>query len=379
MLDRLSSIFSLFAFVVACFFARFERTRDSEIQIWRENVLIVNGSSSNGAPVLDAFKSLEDTLQGFCPSENTEKPLVKLYYESRNWDNTTYDGSAFVEPAGQFNPWGLLIWIFLVSVTFQSIRGWKQLQEWTGVMYNPRKPDFWRWLEYALTAPFQIILIGTSVFINERGQVMNMAGLQAALVLMGYMNEKRIDSFYKRVIKAKSDMEAPSRSKWAKLWLQTVFCWAFFIIIWYTIIARFDLQKKNLSDCLFDVEMPREVSFIVWSQAALFFLFGLTQLVQIYTLCFTDKAYIDGTRVLQGTKPETADRWWQDPEDFESIGNLRAYRWHVMSFRYSLLSVVGRPLKILLARSRMIFSAECLSPGSCRRFNRNIQPNTLNP
>ena len=34
--------------------------------------------------------------------------------------------------------------------------------------YRADKPEFWRWVEYALTAPLQILLIAYSVFIGDR-------------------------------------------------------------------------------------------------------------------------------------------------------------------------------------------------------------------
>ena len=339
-LDKLSSVLSAGAFIVALFMTFYERTRDSRIEIWRENLIVVNSTLSvKTEAVSSAFEGLEDALQDFCLPDDSDQP--QLHFESRKWSESGYTGSAFIQPAGEFNPWLVLLWIFAVSALFQSARGWG----WGNIVYNPHRPDFWRWLEYALTAPFQIILIGTSVFINERAQVMNMAGLQAALVLLGYMNEKRIDSFYKRAIKKAGELSAPAGTKMWKLWIQTLFCWVFFIIIWYTIIARFELQKKNISDCEYDVKMPGEVNFIVWSQAALFFLFGLTQMVQILTLWFTDWKYVIGTCQLLGAQntPGKANLW-HSPEDFKSLAELRAYRWHVTAFRYSLLSVSAKTI-----------------------------------
>ena len=68
-------------------------------------------------------------------------------------------------------------------------------------------------------------------------------------------------------------------------------------------------------------------------------------MVQILTLWFTDWKYVIGTRQLLGEQntPGTANLW-HSPEDFKHLAELRAYRWHVTAFRYSLLSVSAKTI-----------------------------------
>ena len=71
------------------------------------------------------------------------------------------------------------------------------------------------------------------------------------------------------------------------------FLFRVYTIIWYSIIQRFEEQKANLTDCEYVTKMPREVNFIVWSQAGLFALFGAAQTVQtLYTLGVKDRKYL---------------------------------------------------------------------------------------
>ena len=109
-----------------------------------------------------------------------------------------YVGSAIIEPAawpGTVRPWYLLIWIFLVSIVFQGSRALNNDKDRRRIeRYDPLKPDYWRWVEYALTSPFQVFLIATSVMIGERSQLLSLMGLQGALVMIGFANGSGLTS-----------------------------------------------------------------------------------------------------------------------------------------------------------------------------------------
>ena len=367
-LDRVSSWISLANLIVAIGFG-FASPKNSDtmrfgssfIPLWKENMFVAPPATEKGLAVYDAFQSLETSLDGFC-----EKRTVTLHYENRTWDDKGYIGSAVIEPAWSFSPWGVLIWIFLVSFVFQgaryessetSVRGdtpsgffkspeisdntfnlWKW---WDYFKYNPLRPDFWRWLEYALTAPFQILLIATSVFIGNEATLWNLMGLQGALVLLGYLNEKRIDSFYKRAIKRDKAVSEKSTYKGYKLAILYVSCLAFFGLIWATIIIRFKRQFTNLDDCDYaDANMPWQVHFIVWTQMVLFASFGVVQGLQIWTMSCD----------LQNFRVEP---------DKNDIAKKRAERWATAALRYSFLSITAKTvlevgfIMLAWARERM--------------------------
>tara|TARA_B100001758_G_scaffold210905_1_gene193936 strand:- start:5535 stop:6845 length:1311 start_codon:yes stop_codon:yes gene_type:complete len=371
-LDRWSSWISLANLIVAIGFGfnwfglanpkdsnvlRFKRTTP----LWKENMFFVPPSTEKGLAVYDAFQSLETSLDGFC-----EKSKVSLHYENRTWDDKGYVGSAVIEPAGSFSPWGVLIWIFSVSFVFQGARfessettaeGYQKfsdessdnessntpfnLWKWYDYFkYNPLRPDFWRWLEYALTAPFQILLIATSVFIGNEATLWNLMGLQGALVLLGYLNEKRIDSFYKRAIKRDKAVSEKSTYKGYKLAILYVSCLAFFGLIWATIMIRFYRQDDNLKKCDYvDASIPGAVYFLVWSQLVLFASFGVVQGLQILT--------------MRSDLQEFKDR------DVKDIAKKRAERWATAALSYSFLSVTAKTvlevgfIMVVYARERM--------------------------
>tara|TARA_Y100000389_G_scaffold196605_1_gene229817 strand:+ start:13039 stop:14355 length:1317 start_codon:yes stop_codon:yes gene_type:complete len=373
-LDRVSSWISLANLIVAIGFGFWPpkgtlndfaspemRFRTSFIPLWKENMFVVPPATEKGLAVYDAFQSLETSLDGFC-----EKKEFNLHYENRTWDDKGYIGSAVIEPAGSFSPWVVLIWIFLVSFVFQgaryessepSVRGdtpsgplmspdisdtpfnlWKW---WDYFKYNPLRPDFWRWLEYALTAPFQILLIATSVFINNEATLWNLMGLQGALVLLGYLNEKRIDSFYKRAIKRDKAVSEKSTYKGYKLAILYVSCLAFFVLIWVTIMIRFYRQDDNLNKCDYaGASIPGAVYFLVWSQMVLFASFGVVQGLQIWTM----------RGDLQDFRAET---------EKSNIAKIRAERWATAALRYSFLSVTAKTvlevgfIMVVYARERM--------------------------
>lgn len=398
-LDGVSAFISFVAFWVALGFGLSEngskgiRRFDDNTPIWRENVLVVNSDlnvsdrrNKKAEVLLDSFKGVNSALDGFCNGTR------ELYNETRVWDNKTYTGTAVIVPAGSYSPWAVLMWIFFVSCVFQGARVVKR------VKYDPLKPDFWRWVEYALTSPFQILLIAGSVFIHERIQIMNLMGLQAAMVLIGYLNERFIDKFYKRARKKTMDPSGAkvvtfTRIMWLKLLLMLVLSWGFFVIIWYSIIQRFEEQKANLTDCEYVTKMPKEVNFIVWSQAGLFALFGAAQTVQaLYTLGVKDRKYLTYLNP-QVRKRIAMDRiavgvlfviflvwamargwgqgvllaviacvgymvysFWAKDDKIDNAAELRRKRWDDMALRYSLLSITAKTVLevgfILLVRVR---------------------------
>jgi len=388
-MDATSAVLSFvcFWFAVGMGDRRSEKTGktgfDTHIDLWRESVYVVHADlaasdhrNDLALAVQTSVSALESALVDFCPNGTHT-----LYNSTRFWDEKQYSGTAVIHPYGSFSPWVVLMWIFAVSFVFQGFRAWSY---WG---YDSRKPDFWRWLEYALTAPFQILLIATSVFIQERGHVMSLMGLQGALVMMGFLNEKRIDKFYKRSLKQINEVSHDqtfnppitwSVPKMGKICLTMLLSWSFFAIIWYTIIHRFQEQVMNLDNCHYTADMPRQVRFIVWSQCLLFGLFGLVQSVQVfYTLwkdqnvlkyndfqrqksldeaCYTVALVASFVCVIVGwvvgntfliIVPILSALWAtyglnKKIKLVTTIATLRQRRWDDVAFRYSFLSVTAK-------------------------------------
>ena len=220
--------------------------------------------------------------------------------------------------------------------------------------YEPLRPDYWRWLEYTLTSPLQVVLIAASVMLKERSQLASLAGLQAGHVLLGFMNEKHIDKFYKNAIKGKK-----GEMLWVRLLFQMGISWALFSIVWAILIGRFNLQFSNLSDCEYATDMPWQVYVVVWGQFTLFLLFGLAQTWQVWWCLYVkDKQLF---RKDKETSQKIAEITHEDVS--HEIEIRRAQRWGTMSMVYSVLSVTAKTLlefgfiALVLARERMIPNA----------------------
>lgn len=415
-MDATSAVLSFICFGAAIYMGdrKSEKTGkngfDTHVDLWRESVYVVHTDLAKSDPrndlalaVQTSVSALESALVDFCPNG-----AHTLYNSTRFWNEKQYSGTAVIHPYGSFSPWAVLMWIFAVSFVFQGFRAWSN---WRYVSrkpdfwkYDSRKPDFWRWLEYALTAPFQILLIATSVFIQERGHVMSLMGLQGALVMMGFLNEKRIDKFYKRSLKRINEVSDDQTIHWPITWsvakrgkigLTMLLSWSFFAIIWYTIIHRFQEQVSNLDDCHYVSEMPKEVRFIVWSQCLLFGLFGVVQSVQVFWTLWKDEEVLKSGDFA---KARNMDKAWYgvflmasivcfitgfivkntflivvpvfsalwaiyglntEIVSANTIATLRQQRWDDVAFRYSFLSVTAKTtlevgfILLVVAREKM--------------------------
>ena len=319
-LDYVSSFMSVVALILAVYYSR---QYGYLHELWDETVilgpnttqalvdythLIQNGTNATldakeimAAGLIHGLEARSASVEGFCTKDGKVKHSV--YTVRRAWNDTVYSGSAMVESAkwpDTFDPWIILMVIFIFSILFQFKRANSAMEtyEENEDKYYPLKPDFWRWLEYALTSPFQILLISTSVIMGERSQLLALMGLQAGLVMLGFVNEKRIDKFYKRGIKIfgqqyynenktskeicnEKEIQFRPRNKVYKLVILMTLSWLLFAIIWFIIVSRFHRQVSLNSDCMFEDKMPWAVWFIVVGQGVLFALFGVVQTWQV--------------------------------------------------------------------------------------------------
>ena len=418
-LDYFSCFLSIIAFVLALWYGN---SHPFSIELWDENVLVspnttmavyqnLNASVNStevelrSAQLITGLELRSQSVEGFCYEKRS------VYNIKRQWNNTVYVGSAIIEPAawpGTVRPWYLLIWIFLVSIVFQGTRALNNDEEKIPMeQYNPLKPDYWRWVEYALTSPFQVFLIGTSVMIGERSQLLSLMGLQGALVMLGFANEKRIDKFYKRAIKILGDIRMKNagdpysqdnrfrpQNKVIKLVVLMVMSWLFFALIWFIILSRFGRQARNLDDCAFADKMPWAVWFIVTGQLTLFAAFGLVQTWQVWRV-FRDlgvyyQLFTDGKicivfnktkeKFMKFNTDDDKQKYYNsnnEKDDKEELVNLettddkkafsirkRKESWNAVALWYSLLSVLAKSLLefgfifLVTAQEDMVLSTE---------------------
>ena len=265
------------------------------------------------------------------------------------WDKGTWSYTSSYCGNYWQSPFFLFYWILFIlsipgklfSMIFKGIQSGQsaceKLYQSDGVFnrfvkyrtYCADKPELWRWVEYALTAPLQILLIAYSVFIGDRATLFNLMGLQGAMVLVGYINEKHIDKIWKRAINQRTTGTSFKWGyEWYKLTLLMTFSWLFFLAIWWTILTRFARQVDNQSDCQFIDKMPTEVNFILWTQSLLFASFGIVQTLQV-------------DHMRQNINRISKD---DDVTNAAEIENIRANSWHTVTLWYSILSVTAKTI-----------------------------------
>lgn len=186
------------------------------------------------------------------------------------------------------------------------------------LIYNPVKPDFWRWFEYACTSPLQIVLVGLSVMIVNWVQLLLLATLQLALIWFGFVIEKRINKLYKST-------KLMSYKKLLKVWILfgcAVYChW----VIWNILFFHVNSHDSNLKSCKVRDEgkgLPSEVRAVIEGQFVCFSLFGFVQFVQLLvaSYCYMNK--------------NDTEACYDDTS--------RKDNWLKVTFAYSVLSVVAK-------------------------------------
>ena len=186
------------------------------------------------------------------------------------------------------------MWIFVISAAFQIARVllWvprgNQQANTEGVFgvfsqYRPYAgPDFWRWIEYALTSPLQIVIVASSFTVSDRSLLLALGTLQGALTLVGISIETELQEVcLQRIDDAKGVDKRRQKSHVLKVLVLLWSAWAIHGAIWFMLFERLARQKNNLYECGYEQRMPRVVDFIVFSQFMLFSVFGVVPCIQL--------------------------------------------------------------------------------------------------
>lgn len=248
------------------------------------------------------------------------------------YDEEAFIGSTFTMRAGQYDPMSALVWIFIVSVAFQGARVWlfvlqgnrhRNNKSFLFSEYRPYAgPDFWRWIEYALTSPFQIIIIASSFRVTDRSLLLTLGALQGALTILGFCIELQIQKLAKHRVKLSRDpTKARKRSHMIKAIILIWSAWALHGVIWFVLFERFERQKDNLKECGYLSTMPWAVNLIVFGEFFLFTLFGLVPSTQL---------------LLVITKVNNNNEDKESPPDVA--------RWELAAMAYAILSVTAKSL-----------------------------------
>jgi len=268
--------------------------QDIDVLMWENNMIF-----STSPHLISASDGLASTLFNTCGvggvhTANKTGPYT-MFQQKQEWGNSSFVGTSFAVDTGRsYKPWVMLHWILVCSCLFQGARylayvEHDNFEEGVLFQYDPSSgPDFWRWVEYALTSPLQIILIAGSFYMREIVLIATMAGLQGALVLLGYVIELEIEALCLEKIAAwQAGAYRPQGKTTVKMFVGQ--CKLFFLlsaayachaIIWTVLIVKFQMQAQAIDDCQNPSTMPPEVAIVIGLQCALFSLFGLVLTMQ---------------------------------------------------------------------------------------------------
>jgi len=307
-LDLCSSILSFVGFLVASIVAIVAASRNQTLvyDTWDENLLVIPDNNHTFRSQVSVW---DHELSKKC-AERGDPHRYDLFYREQTWNPQTNYTVVSVSTQGEsFEPLPLLIFVLFVSSLFQFFRYYfsGEEHEVTGykIQYQPESgPDVWRWIEYALTSPLQIILISAVFNARENNLMILLASLQFALVMFGYSMETLLQEI----------VESDDRAKNTKKSLdQTIFVftfylcasWGFHALIWGILISKFSSSSESAADCRDDPSnllMPDAVWIIFISQIVAFTSFGVTLTVQsVYVFC----------NLSHLAKPENSGKMWK--------------------------------------------------------------------
>jgi len=289
--DGFSAFTSFVGFLVTLAYVQ-----DTHVRMW-DNVMIF--TTMPGMAV--ATQNFASTLLNTCTLSTVSAPIpaktgpYTIFLQQQEWSNNTYTGiSVGVDNGQSYQPWIMLQWVLLCSVIFQGGRclAYRDLEDDDDTelfQYIPsRGPDFWRWIEYALTAPLQIVIIAGSFYLRETVVLTLMAALQGALVLFGYVIELEIQTLYLCRIATSVKQQRSKRVflSECKLVFLLLSSYVFHVIIWTILIVKFHIQGQALLDCQNPSRMPPVIVVIIVLECLLFTMFGIVLTVQTMQAIF---------------------------------------------------------------------------------------------
>jgi len=271
--------------------------------------------------------------------------------DNKNENATLFTGTPVsVDRGHSYQPFFMLLWVLMCSVVFQTARCVRfRTAEQSRLSPSPYDyvpssgPDFWRWYEYALTSPLQIIIIAGSFYARDMHLLLVLASLQGALVLVGYLLELQIEAVFVHKMSfghlpgndqlethglisaqnthaltdtqlAYSTHPARQRIDTFKLVVLLSSSWTLHGVIWFVLLDQFMSVRRGTEDCRNDRGMPSVVTTVVIIQCLCFSLFGLVASGQaLLLLC------------LRSVSPSYKENVW-----------------YTVSAWYSILSVVAK-------------------------------------
>ena len=290
--DLCSSILSFSAFLLACIVAivASSRSRTLMFDTWNENLIVI---PDNNYTFRSQVSVWDHELSKKCV-DSGDPHSYDLFYREQTWDSSTNYTVVSLSTQGEsFEPVPLLIVVLFFSSCFQFFRYYfsGEGSDIAGMkfQYQPGSgPDVWRWIEYALTSPLQIILIAAVFNARENNMMLLIASLQFALVMFGYSMETLLQEIIVWGDYVKDDQK--SRHQTIFVFFFYLFAsWGFHVVIWGILISKFSFSSESAADCRDDPSnllMPDAVWIVLISQIVAFTSFGATLTFQsVYVFC----------------------------------------------------------------------------------------------
>ena len=150
-----------------------------------------------------------------------------------------------------------------------------------------RSPDFWRWVEYALTSLLQIIIILGSFYMRETVLLATMAGLQGALMIISHVIELELHTMcmlklavWQEPYSTKVSTSVACFAAQCRVGFLLLCAYVCHAIIWAVLIAKFQMQSEAIRDCQNSSHMLPEILIIIAVECILFSLFGVVLTLQ---------------------------------------------------------------------------------------------------
>jgi len=121
-----------------------------------------------------------------CPRGEAAARATALITQS--WDSGSFSAAPVLQDRVFVNAWNFLPLIFTVSATCEMLRTHAPPGEEHG-----RKIRFLRWVEYALTSPFMLVIIALAGFQRDRTVLILLATGQFALIFFGHTLELELE------------------------------------------------------------------------------------------------------------------------------------------------------------------------------------------
>jgi hypothetical protein len=284
-----SAILSVISFVVAFLFIVVFDKGNPQFPLWSSRVAFSELNSNETNTYIDAWTEL-------CPAVHGSSVNITLQFSD------TYTGMVAGNELWDvgFYPTWMLLWIFFVSICFQLGRSWQGT--WLAAVFGYSASsgvEITRWLEYALTSPFQIWIVGSLYLIGDFLTLLYLASAQLGLIIIGVAIEFFVHTANKKSYKLaeSSSMSQPEKtSKHAKLrhsqnsaYILLLLAWILHGMLWVPLLLRLNDQSETVEKCAQDHdslltrwnESKTLVYVVSYTQFFLFTVFGFLLTIRV--------------------------------------------------------------------------------------------------